>query len=203
MFGKLFRKGGAASVFDFAVIGLGNPGREYENTRHNTGFIVIDALAEKYGAEIKKSRFHSLIGECRIGGNRVLLVKPQTYMNNSGVAVRETADFYKLTPERLLVVFDDISLDAGRVRIRRDGTDGGHNGIKSVISHIESDGFPRIKVGVGGKPHPDYDLKDWVLSAPDGEDLSKFRDAVSRAADAAAYIASTADIDGAMNRFNR
>ena len=148
---------------EYLVVGLGNPGRDYENTRHNAGFLAVDALAEKLGTKIDRLKFKSLCGDAMIGEHRVLLMKPSTFMNNSGEAVREAMQFHKIPIEQVLVLFDDVSLDVGRLRIRRQGSDGGHNGIKSIIGNIGQD-FPRVKIGVGEKPRPEYDLADWVLS---------------------------------------
>ena len=148
---------------EYLVVGLGNPGRDYENTRHNAGFLAVDALAEKLGAKIDRLKFKSLCGDAMIGEHRVLLMKPSTFMNNSGEAVRDAMQFHKIPIEQVLVLFDDVSLDVGRLRIRRQGSDGGHNGIKSIIGNIGQD-FPRVKIGVGEKPRPEYDLADWVLS---------------------------------------
>ena len=149
---------------EFIIVGLGNPGKQYELTRHNAGFLFADLLADKNGVKINKIQFKAVTASLTLGGVKCLLMKPQTFMNNSGEAVRQAASFYKIPPERILVVFDDISLPCGRLRIRRKGSDGGHNGIKSIIYHLNSDAFPRVKLGVGEKPHPDYDLADWVLS---------------------------------------
>lgn len=201
MFGKKAKKefsGGG----EFMIVGLGNPGREYEATRHNMGWLVLDILAERHSTEIKKLKAKSLIGECRIGGRKVLLVKPQTFMNLSGQAVAELMNFYKIPAENVLIIFDDVSLDAGRLRIRRNGSDGGHNGMKNIIYLSGTDAFPRIKVGVGKKPHPEYDMKDWVLSTPKGEDAEKIKSALEKAADAAEDIAANGDIDRAMNLYN-
>lgn len=182
---------------DWLIAGLGNPGRQYENTRHNVGFHVIDLLAERRGIKLKKLKFHSLYGE---GGGLVLL-KPQTFMNLSGQAVSAAQRFYKLPPERVLVVFDDVSLPAGKLRVRVSGSDGGHNGIKDILYHMGSDAFPRVKVGVGGKPHPDMDLADHVLSGFSPEEAALMREAVSRAADAAERILKEG-VYRAMNDFN-
>ena len=187
---------------EFMIVGLGNPGKEYETTRHNMGFLVLDILAEKYNAPIKKLKAKALIGECRMGGKKVILVKPQTFMNLSGQSVCELMKFYKIPAENVLVIFDDISLDAGKLRIRRSGSDGGHNGIKNIIYLSGSDAFPRIKIGVGKAPHPDYDMKDWVLSSPKGEDAENIKAALNRAAAAAEDIALNRDIDRAMNLYN-
>lgn len=147
------------------IVGLGNPGKEYDLTRHNAGFMMVDYLAERWGADLKRARFKSLVGEATVGGTRVLLQKPQTFMNLSGEAVREAADFYRIEPQNILVIYDDVNLDVARLRVRGKGSDGGHNGIKSIIHHLGSDAFPRVRIGVGKKPHPSFDLADWVLSA--------------------------------------
>lgn len=148
---------------EWIIAGLGNPGTDYENTRHNIGFMTIDTLCEKYKLSCKKLKFKSLTCDAMISGKRCLIMKPTTFMNNSGEALTEAMAFYKIPPERTIIVFDDISLDVGKLRIRRKGSDGGHNGIKSIIRLSGSDQFPRIKMGVGAKPHPDYSLADWVL----------------------------------------
>ncbi len=145
------------------LVGLGNVGDKYEGTRHNAGFIAIDYIAKEAGIRLDRLRFRSLCGEGVIGGVRVLLMKPETFMNNSGIAVGEAASFYKIPPERVIVLHDEISFDPGIIRIRRKGSAGGHNGLKSLIEHLGGDTFPRIKIGVGKKPRPDYDLVDWVL----------------------------------------
>lgn len=186
---------------EYMIVGLGNPGKKYELTRHNAGFLFLDLLADKTGAKVDKIKFKSLIGLAEIGSHKCLLMKPQTLMNNSGEAVREAAAFYKIPPERIIVVFDDISLPCGKMRIRRKGSDGGHNGIKSILYHLTSDMFPRIKLGVGEKPHPDYDLADWVLSAFKKDELAALRDAAEKACDAAELMVS-GDIEKAMSKFN-
>ena len=201
MFGRKIKKDFAAGG-EFMIVGLGNPGKEYETTRHNMGFMVLDILAEKHNTEIKKLKAKALLGECRIGGRKVLLVKPQTFMNLSGQSVTELMNFYKIPAENVLVVFDDVTLDAGKIRIRRSGSDGGHNGIKNIIQLSGSNAFPRIKVGVGKKPHADYDMKDWVLSSPKGEDAENIKSALIKAAEAAESIAADGDIDKAMNLYN-
>ena len=165
----LFKKIGGGSApagpVTHLVVGLGNPGREYAFTRHNTGFLAIDYLSDRFGAKVEKAKFEALVGEAAIEGPRVLLVKPQTYMNASGRAVRLAADFYHIPPENVLILCDDINLSVGRVRVRAGGSDGGHNGLKSIIAELGSAAFPRIRVGVGERPDPAYDLADWVLSA--------------------------------------
>lgn len=187
---------------EYLIAGLGNPGREYEHTRHNAGFLFLDALAERMHTPVTRLKFQSLSADGELAGQRCLLLKPQTFMNHSGQAVREAAAFYKIPPERILVVYDDISLAPGMLRIRRKGSDGGHNGIKSILYHLESDQFPRIKLGVGQKPHPDYDLAAWVLSRFDDGDRALLNQAIERACDAAECIV-TGRIDEAMNRYSR
>lgn len=188
-------------TFDYMIVGLGNPGRQYEGTRHNAGFICIDIIAEKYGIKINKLKFKSLMGEGRIEGKRCLFLKPQTFMNLSGEAVRDAAEFYKIPPERIIVIFDDISLDPGKLRIRRKGSDGGHNGMKNIIYHLKSNEFPRIKVGVGAKPNPEYDLADWVLSRFTKKEAEEIKKSAENAL-GAVEIMVTGDIDKAMSRFN-
>lgn len=170
-----------AQSIDWLVVGLGNPGKKYENTRHNTGFRVMDALCTKYHVRCDRSRFQALTGEAVLGGHRCLLVKPQTFMNASGDAVVQAADFYNIPPEHILIIFDDISLPVGTLRIRPKGSAGGQNGVKNIIFMLGSDQFPRIKVGIGAKPHPDYDLADWVLSNVTQEEMPAMTDAVNRA----------------------
>ena len=157
-------KASSQAPIEYIIVGLGNPGDKYYLTRHNVGFLSLDYISQKCNAKIDRIKFKAIVGEGRIGEHRVLFMKPQTFMNNSGEAVREAAAFYKIPPERVIVISDDISLDVARLRIRKKGSDGGHNGLKSIILHLSSDAFPRIKVGVGQKPHPDYDLASWVLS---------------------------------------
>ena len=183
------------------IVGLGNPGGQYDNTRHNAGYAVADELARRGGFAIQRVRFKALTGTAVIGGQGALVMKPTTYMNLSGEAVGEAARFYKLSPERVLVISDDVDLPLGRLRLRAGGSAGGHNGLKSVIQHLGSDRFPRLKVGVGGKPHPDYDLADWVLGKLQGEDKKVMDETVKRAADALECFLK----DGpqkAMNQFN-
>lgn len=186
---------------EFMVVGLGNPGRDYEFTRHNAGFLTLDHIAVEENADIKKLKYKALIGDTVISGHRCLLVKPQTFMNNSGEAVREISQFYKIPPEKIIVIFDDISLPCGKLRIRRKGTDGGHNGIKSIIYHLNSDNFPRIKVGVGAKPHPDYNLADWVLSTFKKDELEELKKAIEKATEVLPYMLD-GEIDKAMNKAN-
>lgn len=196
-----FKKTEAVGAPEFLVAGLGNPEKKYTLTRHNSGFLCVDFLAEKHGFKINKLMFKAVIADTVINSHRCIVMKPQTYMNLSGEAVKAAADFYKIPPEKIIVIFDDISLDVGRLRIRRKGSDGGHNGIKSIILHTNSDAFPRIKIGVGAKPHPDFPLADWVLSGfkkEDGENLEK---ALDNAAEAARLIVA-GKIDMAMNKYS-
>ena len=185
----------------YVIVGLGNPGLKYEKTRHNVGFDVIDLLAEKYGIDVSEKKHKALIGKGRIGGSPVILVKPQTFMNLSGEAVIQAVRFYKIPPEHVIVVSDEISLPIGKLRIRVKGSAGGHNGLKNIIAQLGTDAFPRIRIGVGAPPHPDYDMADWVLSAFKDQDAVDMRDAALRAAHAAeCYITDGAD--RAMHRFN-
>lgn len=183
------------------IVGLGNPGEKYENTRHNVGFQVVDELAERQNAPVQKLKFKALTNLLTISGEKVLVMKPVTYMNLSGEAVRPAADFYKIPPERILVISDDTALDLGKLRIRTKGSAGGHNGLKNIIQHLGTDQFPRVRVGVGQKPHPDYDLADWVLGKFQGEAKKVMDEAVKRAADAVECVLKEG-ADRAMNRFN-
>ena len=192
----------AAGNLTHLVVGLGNPGDKYTFTRHNTGFMALDFIAEKCGVRVDRARFKSLCADARIGEHRVLLMKPQTFMNLSGEAVREAADFYKIPPENILVLFDDINFDVGVMRIRRNGSDGGHNGIKSIIYQLNSDAFPRVKIGVGKKPSPDYDLADYVLGTYSDADKKTLFSMFSRVYDGVELILS-GPIDKAMNLYNR
>ena len=189
------------SAYDWLIVGLGNPGLQYEKTRHNAGFMVIDALAEKYGAGFPKRKYDALIGECKIGDNRIMLVKPQTFMNLSGKAVTAICSFYKIPYDKVIVMFDDVSLDVGKIRVRRKGSDGGHNGIKDIIQLSGTSDIPRIKIGVGKKPNAEYDLKDWVLGKFSKEDLDTFQKATEIGVKAAEEIIKRG-IDSAMNRYN-
>ena len=184
----------------YIIAGLGNPGREYEGTRHNVGFMALDQLADRLGIEIGEKAHRALIGKGRIEGKRVLLVKPQTYMNRSGESLRQVLDYYKEEPSSLIVVYDDISLDPGAIRIRGKGSAGGHNGVKSIIAHLGTQEFARIRIGVGAKP-PRMDLADYVLGHFSGDDMRRIEEACRDGAAAAAAMI-TEGIETAMNRFN-
>lgn len=186
---------------DWLIVGLGNPGREYESSRHNTGYLVLDRLADSLGVNVNKVRFKGLVGSCNYHGKKLILLKPETFMNASGIAVEACAHFYKIPPERVLVIFDDISLPVGKIRVRPSGSAGGHNGLKSIISSLSSDEFPRVKVGVGAKPHPDYDLADWVLSAVGKDDQPAYKQAMDNAVQAALCIVDSGCADAA-SKFN-
>ena len=170
------------------IVGLGNPGREYVHTRHNCGFRAIDILAEKLGCRIDRAKFQGLYGQVSYNGIKLLLLKPQTYMNLSGRSVLQLSAYFQVPPQRIIVLFDDISLEPGRLRVRADGSAGGHNGIKSIIAEIGSQAFPRVKIGVGAKPNPEFDLADWVLSAFSAQEEKALVSALERAADAALCI---------------
>ena len=197
----LFKRKSPSGPPEFLIVGLGNPGKKYELTRHNAGFLFADLLADKQGVKISKIQFKSVTADIELAGKKCLLMKPQTFMNNSGEAVKQAAAFYKIPPEKIIVVFDDISLPCGKVRIRRKGSDGGHNGIKSIIYLLNSDKFPRVKLGIGEKPHPDYELADWVLSAFKKDELSALREAAENACSAVELMVQ-GDIDRAMSNFN-
>ena len=195
----IFKKAGP---IDFLVVGLGNYGKQYENTRHNAGFRALNALADDLGADVKRARFSALCGEGNVGDKRVLLMLPQTYMNNSGEAVAAAMKFYKLEPSQLLVFSDDVSLPLGTVRVRRKGSDGGQKGLRSIITYLGTEDFVRIKLGVGEKPHPQMELADWVLSRftkAEGETM----DTAAKTAADAAKLAITDSVDAAMNRYSK
>lgn len=193
----LFQK----SACDWLIVGLGNPGENYARTRHNVGFRAVDVLAGQLGGKIDRAKFRGLFALLPWQGQKLLLLKPQTFMNNSGLSVMDAARFYKLPPERVIVLFDDISLAVGRLRIRADGSAGGHNGIKSIIGGLNSQSFPRVKIGVGAKPHPDYDLADWVLSNFTPDEDKVISAAAGRAADAVLELIQNG-VPAAANRFN-
>lgn len=201
MFGILNNANRSQGGIEFLIVGLGNPGGKYEITRHNAGFLWADLFAESLNTEIKRLKYHALTAEVNIDGHRCLLMKPQTFMNNSGEAVSEAAKFYKIPLEKIIVVFDDISLPIGKLRVRRKGSAGGHNGIKSIIAHLGSENFPRVKLGVGAKPHPDYDLADWVLTSFKKEDFPALKEAMESACKAVELIVK-GETDRAMNQYN-
>ncbi|MBE6954625.1 MAG: aminoacyl-tRNA hydrolase [Ruminococcaceae bacterium] len=186
---------------EWIIVGLGNPGPAYTNTRHNVGFVAIDRLAEKLGVKIDRVKYSAYTATAAIGGKTVLLMKPTTFMNLSGQAVRQAARYYAIEPEKVLVIFDDVSLAPGRIRVRADGSAGGHNGIKSIISELGSQAFPRVKIGVGERPHPDYDLADWVLGKFSSEDRKKIETAVENACGAVEALIEKG-VTEAANRYN-
>lgn len=190
-----------AAPIEYIICGLGNPGSQYENTRHNSGFMTIDTLAEELKFDIKKLKFKSLTADVTIDGRRCLIMKPTTFMNKSGEAVAEALNFYKLTPSSLVVICDDVTQDVGRLRIRRKGSDGGQNGLKNIILSINSDEFVRIRVGVGKKPHPDYNLADWVLSNFTKDEGVELEKSLNNAVSAIRLIVSS-KTDEAMNKYN-
>ena len=185
----------------YLIEGLGNPTAKYAKTRHNAGFDVIDAIADKYGIELNLRKGNAFCGTGYIEGQKVMLAKPQTFMNLSGEAVRPLADYFKIPPERVLVVSDEVALVPGRLRMRASGSAGGHNGLKNIILHLGTENFPRLRVGVGSPPHPDYDMADWVMGVPRGEDAAALEKAEKRAADAIECCVQQG-IDRAMNRYN-
>lgn len=196
-----FKKSKPTGPIDYLVVGLGNPGTKYENTRHNAGFMAVDALAKDLGVKVDRVRFRAYCGEAKIGDVRILLMKPQTFMNNSGEAVREAMQFYKLSPEQVLLFFDDISLPVGGLRVRRNGSAGGQNGVKSIINLCGSDAFPRVKLGIGAKPHPEYNLADWVLSRFTKDEMKLMGETAEKAVGAAKLIIG-GNIEEAMNRYS-
>ena len=188
-------------VFDYLILGLGNPGLEYEKTRHNAGFMAIDRIAAKFGCEFNKNRHDALFGECNISGHRVILAKPQTYMNNSGSAAVKISSFYKIPLDKIIVLFDDVSLETGKLRIRPKGSDGGHRGMRDIIELTGTDSITRIKIGVGSKPHPDYDMKDWVLGKFGADDQKILDTALDKSVNAVEEIILKGTAS-AMNKFN-
>ena len=183
------------------IVGLGNPGKDYARTRHNCGFRALDVLAEKLKCKVDKGKFQGLYGQCGYQGKKLLLLKPQTYMNLSGKSVLQLSAYFHIPPQRIIVIFDDISLEPGRLRIRADGSAGGHNGIKSIIQELGSQDFPRVKVGVGAKPNPESDLAEWVLSSFSASEEKALGSALARAADAALCIIEKG-VPEAASRFN-
>ena len=189
------------SGVSWLLVGLGNPGSKYESTRHNMGFLAVDGLARRKGFRFNKLRFRAWTAEWMVNGEKVLVMKPQTYMNLSGESVGEAARFYKVPADHVLVISDDVSMPVGKLRIRKSGSAGGHNGLKNIIQHLGTDVFPRIKVGVGMPDHPEHEMVDWVIGKPQGEEAKTLRAALDRAADAALTVIT----DGAaraMNKFN-
>jgi len=183
------------------IVGLGNPGKDYERTRHNAGYRALDVLAGKLGCKVDKGKFQGLYGQTNYDGKKLYLLKPLTYMNLSGRSVLQLSAYFQIPPQRIIVLFDDISLEPGRLRIRAEGSAGGHNGIKSIISEVGSQDFPRVKIGVGAKPHADQDLADWVLSGFSASEEKALASALDRAADAALCIIDRG-VPEAANRFN-
>lgn len=183
------------------IVGLGNPGKQYEKTRHNCGFMALDLLSQKLGCKVDKGKFQGLYGQTVYNGKKLLLLKPQTFMNLSGRSVLQLSAYFNIPPQRIIVMFDDISLPTGRLRIRPDGSAGGHNGIKSIIQELGSQDFPRVKIGVGAKAHPDQDLADWVLSTFPAQEEKALTFALENAADAALCIIDKSTSEAA-NRFN-
>ena len=202
LFGKLNVPSVQRGAPEFLVVGLGNPGKDYVFTRHNAGFLAMDYMTEKlHLGDLRLSKFKSLVTTADLGGHRVLLMKPQTYMNASGEAVREAADFYKIPPEKILLISDDVAQEPGRMRIRRSGSDGGQKGLRSVIEHLRTDAFPRIRIGVGAKPHPEWDMADWVLSKiPEGDREKLF--SIFGCVSEAVPMVLDGRIDDAMAKFN-
>lgn len=202
LFKKIESSSASTNPVTHIVVGLGNIGKQYEKTRHNAGFIAIDRIAEVWDCKIDRVKFHSTVGEATFKDKRILLMKPSTLMNNSGVAIGEAAAFYKIPPENVIVLHDEISFAPGIIRIRRKGSAGGHNGLKSVIAHLSSEDFPRIKIGVGKKPTPDYDLVDWVLGKFSESDIKAISDRLDDIRLACEDIIS-GNIDAAMNKYSK
>ena len=193
----MFQKNGET----WLIVGLGNPGQEYERSRHNCGFRAIDILADKLGCKIDRAKFQGLYGQTTYKGKKLMLLKPMTYMNLSGRSVLQLSAYFSIPPQKIIVLFDDISLEPGRLRIRPDGSAGGHNGIKSIIQELGSQTFPRVKIGVGAKPHPDYDLADWVLSSFSAQEEKALTVSLPNAADAALAIIDSG-VPEAASKFN-
>ena len=186
---------------NWLIVGLGNPGSKYEKTRHNCGFRAIDILAQELKCKIDKGKFQGLYGQVNYGNKKLFLLKPQTYMNNSGISILQLSAYFNIPPQRIIVLFDDISLAPGRLRIRADGSAGGHNGIKSIIAQLGSQEFPRIKIGVGAKANAEQDLADWVLSGFTAAEEKELATALKNAADAALYIVDNG-VSSTANRYN-
>ena len=190
------------STYDFLVVGLGNPGLEYEKTRHKVGFMTVDLLMEKFEGDFNKHKKESLYGECQIGKSRVLVLKPQTFMNNSGSAVSQVSKFFKIPTDKIIVISDDVSLDVGKIRLRRKGSHGGHNGLKDIFELLGTDDIMRVKIGVGQKPRPDYDLASWVLGEFPKEEEQNLKTALDNSVLAIAEIIKRG-IDSAMNKYSK
>lgn len=197
---RFFRK--SASGVEWLIVCLGNSGEKYENTRHNTGFMVADELGERWDIPIQRLKYRALTGTCEVNGHKVMILKPVTLMNLSGECVHEAAAFFKTPADHVLVVCDDISLPVGKVRVRPSGSAGGHNGLKNIMAHLGTDLFPRVKIGVGGKPRPDYDLADWVLGKFTKAEQAQLEPGVKKAVQAVEFIVSGNDISKAMNKYN-
>lgn len=197
----MFFKRDNGSKDSWLVVALGNIGPQYENTRHNAGFLAAKRFCGEYGVDLNKKKFNAVYGETQIGGVKVIVAFPQTFMNNSGEAAAPLARFYKIPAERVLVLSDDVSLDVGKLRIRAKGSDGGHNGLKSIIHHLSTDGFPRIKIGVGQKPNPQYDLAAWVLGKIPAEQQEVYLECLEKAAKAIPEIIKNG-VQCAMNKYN-
>lgn len=197
----MFFKKDNEGIYDYMIVGLGNPGKKYDNTRHNVGFMCLDMLAQENAVSINKLKFSALISDVRLNGSRCLLMKPQTFMNLSGDAVVQAANFYKIPVERIIIVFDDISLDVGKLRIRRKGSHGGHNGLKSIAGRLGSNEYPRVKIGVGAKPHADYDLADWVLSNFGKDESKLLKTALENSVKSIEFMVKD-EIDEAMSKYN-
>jgi PTH1 family peptidyl-tRNA hydrolase len=191
----------AKPTYDWLVVGLGNPGLQYENTRHNAGFMAVDKFAEDNGFKFNKNKYNALLGECKIGDMRILVIKPQTYMNNSGSAVTGVSTFYKIPAERIIVLHDDISFDVGKLRMRRKGSDGGQKGLRDIIELLGTEDITRIKIGVGRKPHPDADTANWVLGKIPKEQTAELEKTLEKASAAVKEIILRG-IDSAMNKYN-
>ncbi|MBP3599979.1 MAG: aminoacyl-tRNA hydrolase [Clostridia bacterium] len=191
----------AKPTYDWLVVGLGNPGLQYENTRHNAGFMAVDKFAEDNGFKFNKNKYNALLGECKIGDMRILVIKPQTYMNNSGSAVTGVSTFYKIPAERIIVLHDDISFDVGKLRMRRKGSDGGQKGLRDIIELLGTEDITRIKIGVGRKPHPDADTANWVLGKIPKEQTAELEKILEKASAAVKEIILRG-IDSAMNKYN-
>lgn len=201
LFQQISSKKSTVMPIEYIIVGLGNPGKQYEQTRHNAGFLALEYLAEKYRVNVNHAKYKAFVGEVTIAEKKVLLMKPQTFMNLSGEAVGEAVGFYKIPPEHVLVLSDDVSLDVGKLRVRRKGSDGGHNGLKSISACIRSEQYPRIKIGVGKKPHPSYDLADWVLSSFSKEEMLKLSQSFDILAEGVENVIR-GDIDNAMQLCN-